>query len=54
MQTDGPGNDGIHRRTRERASIPYYYQIEEFLIKELSRFFEPSLGLGLSREPYGK
>ncbi|HLP46518.1 MAG TPA: hypothetical protein VK469_11245, partial [Candidatus Kapabacteria bacterium] len=34
--------DIIRRRTRERASIPYYYQIEEFLIKELSRFFEPS------------
>ncbi|MCX6584199.1 MAG: hypothetical protein NT166_28835 [Candidatus Aminicenantes bacterium] len=34
--------EDIHRRTRERASIPYYYQIEEFLIKELGRFFEPS------------
>lgn len=38
---DAP-QDIVHRRTRERASIPYYYQIEEFLIKELSRFFEPS------------
>jgi len=34
--------DIVQRRTRERVSIPYYYQIEEFLIKELSRFFEPS------------
>ena len=42
---ESPGNDPqniVHRRTRERVSIPYYYQIEEFLIKELSRFFEPS------------
>jgi len=35
-------NKDVNRRTRERVSIPYYYQIEEFLIKELSRFFEPS------------
>ncbi len=40
--TGGLCSDGVYRRTRERVSIPYYYQIEEFLIKELSRFFEPS------------
>jgi len=35
-------NDGIIYRTRERASIPYYFKIEEILSKEFSRFFDPS------------
>jgi circadian clock protein KaiC len=35
-------NEGLHYRTRERASIPYYFKIEEILSKELGRFFEPS------------
>lgn len=32
----------IFYKARERSSIPFYFQVEEILGKELSRFFEPS------------
>jgi hypothetical protein len=42
-QGTGGALDGVTQyRTRERAAIPYYHKIEEYLGKELQRFFRPA------------